>query len=86
MMADVEIIKLSPESFVTTYLRDEEGNILKTERGRRIIVDRIVPTGWIPLRIYDYEKQLNDNKREIKLVDKRYVTQIEKEFKKLMKE
>jgi hypothetical protein len=85
-MADVEIIKLSPDSFTTTYLRDEEGEILRTENGRRIIVDRIVPTGWIPLRIYDYERQLNENKREIKLVDVRYAGQIEKELRKLMRE
>lgn len=86
MMSEIEIIKLSPDSFVSTYLRDEEGNILKTENGRRIIVDRIIPSGWIPLRIYDYEKQLNENKREIRLVDVRYVSQIEKEFRKLMKQ
>jgi hypothetical protein len=85
-MSDIEIIKLSPDSFTTTYLRDEEGQILRTENGRRIIVDRIVPTGWIPLRIYDYEKQLNENKREIKLVDVRYASQIEKELRKFMRE
>lgn len=86
MMTDINIIKLNPNSFVTTFLRDEEGNILRTENGKRIIVSRIVEEGWIPLRIYDYEFQLNENKREIKLVDSRYVAQIEKELRKLMKE
>lgn len=85
-MTDISIIKLNPDSFVTTYLKDEEGNILRTENGRRIIVSRIIPTGWLPLRVYDYEFQLNENKREIRLVDRKYVSQIEKEFRKIMKE
>lgn len=84
-MSDISMVKLNPESFVTTYLRDEKGVILRTENGRRIVVSRIVPTGWIPLRVYDYEFQLNENKREIRLVDLRYAAQIEKELRKLMK-
>lgn len=34
--------------------------------------------------VFDYEFQLNENRREIKLLDKRYVAAVEQEFKKLM--
>lgn len=33
---------------------------------------------------YDYEEQLNESKRKIKIIDKIYVSQIEKEFSNLM--
>lgn len=73
-------IKLSPDSFRTLYLRKEDRVILRTEAGRKIVVNRIVPEEWTPYRVYDYEKALNDNKREIFLVDRTYLEQVEKEF------
>lgn len=75
------IIKLSPDSFRTIFLRKEDRVILRTEAGRRIVIKRIVPEEWTPYRVYDYEKALNDNKREIFLVDRTYLEQVEKEFK-----
>lgn len=76
----VDQIKLSPDSFRTIFLRAENRVILQTEAGRKIIIRRIVPEEWKPYRLYDYEKALNDNKREIFLVDRLYLSQIEKEF------
>ena len=76
----VDQIKLSPDSFRTIFLRKEDRVILRTEAGRRIVINRIVPEEWIPYRIYDYEKALNDNKREIFLVDRAFLPQIEREF------
>lgn len=76
----VDLIKLSPESFRTIYLRKEDRVILRTEAGRRIMLNRIVPEEWTPYRVFEYEKALNDNKREIFLVDRAYLSQIEKEF------
>lgn len=78
-MAD--FIKLSPESFRTIFLRKEDRVILRTESGRRIIIKRIVPEEWIPYRAYEYEEALNENKKEIFLVDRNYVSQIEKEIR-----
>ena len=77
-MAD-QII-LSPESFKTLYLRAENNVILTTEGGRRIIVERIISNEWTPYRIYDSELAKNENKRNIFLVDKKYLSQIEKEL------
>lgn len=76
----VDQIKLSPDSFRTIFLRKEDRVILRTEAGRRIVINRIVPEEWTPYRIYDYEKALNDNKREIFLVDRAFLPQIEREF------
>jgi hypothetical protein len=76
----VDIIKLSPESFRTIFLRKEDRVILRTEAGNRIVIKRIVPGEWIPYRVYDYEQATNDNKRTIQLIDRTYLTQIEKEL------
>jgi hypothetical protein len=76
----VDNILLSPESFRTIYLRKEDRVILRTEKGAKIIIRRIVPEEWKPYRIYDYEQSLNNNKREIYLFDNRFLNQITKEF------
>lgn len=76
----VDQIKLSPESFRTIFLRKENRVILRTEAGRRIVIKRIIPEEWKPYRVYDYERALNDNKREIFLVDRTLLPQIEDEF------
>ena len=78
-------IKINPESFETLYLRAEDGTILTTTAGRRIIVQRIIPQGWNPVRVYEYEYQINENKREIKLVDRNYLEQVDREFRRLIK-
>jgi hypothetical protein len=76
----VEIVKLSPDSFQTIFLRKEDRVILRTESGRRLVVKRIIPAEWTPYRIYEYEQALNDNKRNIQLIDRSYLAQIEKEL------
>lgn len=76
----VDIIKLSPESFRTIYLRREDRVILRTEAGRKIIIKRIIPEEWKPYRIYDFESDLNENKKEIFLFDNDFLGQMEDEF------
>jgi hypothetical protein len=76
----VDLIKLSPDSFRTLFLRKEDRVILRTEAGRRIIIKRVIPGEWTPYRIYEFEQATNDNKRNIRLIDRAYVTQIEKEM------
>jgi len=82
----VDVVKITPESFRTLYLRAEDGTILQTENGKRIVIRRIVPEEWKPVRVYDFERELNENKKEIFLVDRDYYKQIEKEFRKLIKQ
>lgn len=76
----VDIIKLAPDSFRTIFLRKEDRVILRTEAGRRIWIKKIIPEEWVPYRVYEYEQALNDNKRNIQLVDRTYLSQIEKEL------
>lgn len=76
----IDIVRLSPDSFRTIYLRKEDRVILRTELGNKIIIKRIIPDEWKEYRIYEYERQLNDNKREVLLFDKRYLPQITDEF------
>ncbi len=76
----VDIVKLTPESFRTIYLRKEDRVILRTEQGRKIIIKRIIPEEWKPWRIYDEEYAKNENKKEIFLIDRSFLPQIEAEF------
>ncbi len=76
----VDIVKLNPLSFKTIYLRREDRIILRTESNKRIVIDRIIPEEWKPYRIYDQEYDLNENKRNILLVDRQYLPKIEKEL------
>jgi hypothetical protein len=80
----VDEILLAPESFRTIYLRKEDRVILRTEKGRKIIIKRIIPEEWQPYRIYDYELTLNENKREILLFDNRYLEQLTRDFMRSM--
>jgi len=76
----VDDIVLAPESFRTIYLRREDRVILRTERGQKIIVKRIIPDDWVAYRIFEYETQINNNKKEILLFDNSYLNQLSEEF------
>lgn len=82
----VDRLILNPDSFRTIYLRKEDNVILRTEKGRRIVIKKIIPQEWIPTRIYDYEYEQNENKRNIILVDKQYLPIVEKDLKRLFRE
>lgn len=77
----VDNIILAPESFRTIYLRREDRVIMRTERGDKIIIKRIVPEDWVPYRIYEHEVLLNENKKEIFLFDNTYLNQLTTEFR-----
>jgi hypothetical protein len=76
----IDIIKISPDSFKTLYLRKEDRVILRSEAGKRIVIKRIIPADWIPYRVWDFEQATNDNKRNIQLIDRNLVSKIEKEI------
>lgn len=82
----IDRLILNPESFRTIYLRKEDSVILRTEKGRRIVVRQIIPEEWIPTRIYDYEFEMNESKRNILLVDKQFLPVVEKDLKRLLRE
>jgi hypothetical protein len=77
---------LNPDSFRTIYLRKEDNIILKTEKGNRLVIKKIIPEEWTPTRFYDYEFEVNENKRNILLIDKQYLPVIEKDLKRLFRE
>lgn len=77
----IDNIILAPESFRTIYLRREDRVIMRTERGDKIIIKRIIPDDWVPYRIFEYETQLNENKKEIMLFDNTMLNQVTREFK-----
>ncbi len=81
----VDIVRISPESFRTLFLRKEDESILLTENGRRIVIREIIPEDFKAVRLYDYEKQQNENKRNILLIDKIYRNQVVEEFKRSLR-
>lgn len=82
----IDRLILNPESFRTIYLRKEDGIIMRTEKGRRIVIKKITPEEWVPTRLYDYEFEMNENKRNILLVDKQFLPVVEKDLKRLIRE
>lgn len=76
----VDQIRLSPDSFRTLFLRKEDRIILRTEAGRRIVIRRIVPEEWNAWRIYENEQVINDNKKNIQLIDRNLLPEIEKDL------
>jgi hypothetical protein len=81
-----DVVRISPESFRTLFLRKEDEVVLLTEEGRRITIRQIIPDEWKPIRLYDFERQMNENKREIILIDKVYRNQIVEEFRRSLRE
>lgn len=82
----VDRLILNPDSFKTIYLRKEDDIILRSENGKRIYIRKLIPEEWTPTRVYEYEHNLNENKRNILLIDKQFLPVIEKDLKRLMKE
>lgn len=44
------------------------------------------PTDWTPIRVYEYEVELNESRRAIWLVNKAYANQLESDLKKVLNE
>lgn len=42
-------------------------------------------SGWSPVYVYDYENDLNDSKRSIRLISRSYIPQIERELSQIFK-
>ena len=42
-------------------------------------------SGWTPVFVYDYEDDLNDSRRSIKLISRTYIPQIERELAEIFK-
>jgi hypothetical protein len=40
----------------------------------------LIPEEWQPYRIYQYERDLNESKKEIFLFDKQFTNQLSSEF------
>jgi hypothetical protein len=75
------ISRLSPESVDTEYDLDLNDDFILDElTGRKRILSQTPPVGYFPIRIYEYEYQLNENRREILLVDRKYKSLIKEEF------
>ena len=81
----VDRLILNPISFNTIYLRKEDNIILKSENGKRIYISKLIPEEWTPTRIYEYEDEINENKRNILLIDKTFLPMVEKDLKRLLK-
>ena len=81
----VDRLILNPISFKTIYLRKEDNIILKSENGKRIYISKLIPEEWTPTRIYEYEDEINENKRNILLIDKTFLPMVEKDLKRLLK-
>jgi hypothetical protein len=64
---------------------DTEDQIIKINPVTYDLLSADEKLNWTPVRVYDYEVQINDNKREIRVIDVSYLQQIVREFEALMK-
>ena len=84
---DGSFLKISPKSLSTQYTLYDNDDVLLYNNDELIYYNYnefYDVSEWRPMRIYEYETILNNNKREIKLVENRFKNQIDKEFKRLM--
>lgn len=71
---DGQIFRTSPNTF--PYIYDISG----------VVTGQSVEPGWAPVRVFQYEYDLNEGRRDIQVVDSNYYEQIEREFKRLIKQ
>ena len=72
------------ENLVFYYKEDDYGKIIQIGPESYGAVLDAQQAGWQPMRIYDYEHDLNEAKRNIQLVDTVYKDRIDGEFRKLI--
>lgn len=78
-------IQYSVDTVLIKYCPVEFHNLRDTESGQlELLTDYILPTGLVPYRIYEHEYDTNENKRQIFVVNKNYISKVEKQFKDLM--
>lgn len=78
---------VSVDTVLIESVSAEDISMVQTSEGRQAIFSGFIDTQRNrPIRVYDYETILNENKRQIVLVDKKYTSKIEEEFYRLMRE
>lgn len=68
------------------YYQNLENPDLQINRDTFILNQSIIENEWRPIRIYEYEDIINENKRNIFLIDSSLVTQFENDLKRLLNE
>lgn len=78
---------ISVDTIVIESVPKQYWELRKTPEGQRFLIENFISTniGVKPLRIYDYEFQNNENKRNIVIVNKDYVDEVITQFKKSIK-
>lgn len=71
-------------SNILWYQNAENNRITKDTFTLNADLGLITTTDWSPVRIYDYELELNENKRNIFLFNRAYASQAESELKGLL--
>lgn len=59
---------------------DRKSYKMSPETHAYMVANSIDTSGWSPVSIYDYEDELNEAKRSIRLLNKFYIPQLEKEL------
>lgn len=71
-------------SNILWYQNAENNRISKDTYTLNADLGLITAADWFPVRIYDYELELNENKRNIFLFNRAYASQAESELKELL--
>lgn len=76
-----QLIRINGQSLIYEYLMTERNEPIQVEDGENIFLEVKPPEGYYPYRIFDFENDLNENKREIVLIDRQYLPIIEDELR-----
>jgi len=68
---------------IVEYRNNDEPEIVLSPDTYRLDTS-LLGSEWSPIRVYDYESELNDNKRSILLLDRKYTNQALEEMKELL--
>lgn len=60
---------------------DVDDDAIKISKNTYLTDDTLVVSNWRPIRIYEYEEIKNENKRQIRLVNRAYAEQVESDLR-----
>jgi hypothetical protein len=86
--ADYDVIawgqsEMIADNIIFYYKSNEQNKVIRVGP-ETFTLEAALQAGWSAMRIYDYEFALNEEKRNIQLIDKLYKDKIDNEFRKLI--
>lgn len=83
-LVDDRVVKINKDSLNVDYLLTQNNEFILTEDDERLFSSATPPEGYMPYRVGEYEEALNEQRRNIVVIEKSYITKAEKDLRRLM--